>query len=257
MSSSSEAKKISVHDQTLIKMNEMKKAKKKEAQAEKERQEAEKRRQIALENARVFKEQQTAAIDEYFRRLRERGVEVAKEETFWYGKQKLMCIEIDYAARPDGFSLKNPNTGLYSYYIPVPISMQINNARRMSFLMHPMYGHSAFQISHLCHNERCYNPFHLAFETAADNTGRNGCCGGPFCGHSVPCLRPGPYFQAKTSFQMTSSVKKLAEKHFEKDEVSALKRKSNLVTFKVDDDEEETMIKLPRRKLHSLHKHIK
>ncbi|CAN6635523.1 hypothetical protein TRVA0_015S01112 [Trichomonascus vanleenenianus] len=55
------------------------------------------------------------------------------------------------------------------------------------------------QISHLCHNEKCYNPENLDQESAKDNNGRKKCLGPNvvisgeltnLCPHKPPCILP-------------------------------------------------------------------
>lgn len=38
-------------------------------------------------------------------------------------------------------------------------------------------GDAEYQVSHLCHNGKCFNPAHLVVETGADNRSRNNCAG--------------------------------------------------------------------------------
>ena len=60
-----------------------------------------------------------------------------------------------------------------------------------------------YEISHICHNTRCFNPEHLMAEPKAENLARNSCqgltwiqcpcpCGHRFnpCQHPVPCILP-------------------------------------------------------------------
>jgi hypothetical protein len=43
-------------------------------------------------------------------------------------------------------------------------------------------------ISHLCHNRKCFNPQHLVRETHAKNWDRIHCHGGAHCKHEPACL---------------------------------------------------------------------
>lgn len=44
------------------------------------------------------------------------------------------------------------------------------------------------QYSHRCHDRTCVAPKHGHWETAGENCGRNGCEGGPECGHLPSCV---------------------------------------------------------------------
>jgi len=60
--------------------------------------------------------------------------------------------------------------------------------------MVPNVGNTA---SHLCHNPRCHNVLHLAWEPLNTNKGRNWCAGpnGPGgCPHQQPCIMQGPQY---------------------------------------------------------------
>lgn len=54
-------------------------------------------------------------------------------------------------------------------------------------------------LSHLCHNNWCWNYRHHALESLSDNKGRNGCPGGTYCKHIVKCIRPGNYYQGQST----------------------------------------------------------
>ena len=67
-------------------------------------------------------------------------------------------------------------------------------AWRIPFLEHPDYYNPEFTVSHLCHNNRCYNWNHHELEPLAINKARNGCPGGNHCHHRRRCIIPGPYY---------------------------------------------------------------
>jgi len=64
---------------------------------------------------------------------------------------------------------------------------------RWVFVQHPCFIDKQYGISHLCHNNWCYNWRHHIFENNEINKGRNGCPGGIHCFHKVRCERPGHY----------------------------------------------------------------
>ena len=43
-------------------------------------------------------------------------------------------------------------------------------------------------VSHLCHNSKCLNSWHVCFERPGKNVGRNGCAGRGLCTHDFHCL---------------------------------------------------------------------
>jgi len=67
-------------------------------------------------------------------------------------------------------------------------------AWRVPFLLDPNYNDDTYTVSHLCHDNNCYNWDHHVLETLATNKAKNGCPGGNHCHHVHRCLRPGPYF---------------------------------------------------------------
>ena len=69
-----------------------------------------------------------------------------------------------------------------------------------------------YEISHLCHTTRCFNPDHLIVERKSENLARNSCrgltwiqcpcpCKHQFnpCPHIVPCILPTPNFASPTA----------------------------------------------------------
>lgn len=70
-------------------------------------------------------------------------------------------------------------------------------AWRVPFLEDENFGDNVkYTVSHLCHNEKCYNWEHHVLETLEVNKARNGCPAGKCCRHKVKCLIPGPYCDA-------------------------------------------------------------
>jgi len=67
-------------------------------------------------------------------------------------------------------------------------------AWRVPFLHDPNYDNNDYTVSHLCHDESCYNWHHHVLELLAVNKGRNGCPGGPHCHHKITCIIPGPFY---------------------------------------------------------------
>ena len=67
-------------------------------------------------------------------------------------------------------------------------------AWRVPFLNDPNYQGPVekYTVSHLCHNNRCYNWNHHILERLPVNIGRNGCSGLGCCHHKNRCIRPGP-----------------------------------------------------------------
>jgi len=103
------------------------------------------------------------------------------------------CWEIDDDNKPTGFRGKD---GKFQYDLrsTLPEEDRIR-AWRVPFLEHQCYHFAGYTVSHLCHNDRCYNWRHHVFEPLPVNKGRNGCPGGLHCHHRrFVCRRPGPYY---------------------------------------------------------------
>jgi len=66
-------------------------------------------------------------------------------------------------------------------------------AWKIPFLKHTEYDNDNYTVSHLCHNDQCYNWNHHVLETLPVNKGRNGCSGLGCCHHKTRCIIPGPY----------------------------------------------------------------
>lgn len=64
---------------------------------------------------------------------------------------------------------------------------------RLPFNRDVNFTDSNWHLSHLCHNNWCYNWRHHVFEHTETNKARNGCPGGIYCHHIIQCPRPGPY----------------------------------------------------------------
>lgn len=62
-------------------------------------------------------------------------------------------------------------------------------AWRVPFLCHPNFQSPNYTVSHLCHNNSCYNWDHHTLENLDENKARNGCPGGDHCHHKIKCLK--------------------------------------------------------------------
>lgn len=104
---------------------------------------------------------------------------------------ELECWEINPAKPPNGFRYQGTK---YQYDL-----RSHNNTRpiawKVPFLDHPNYNDPDSTLSHLCHNEKCYNWKHHCLENLAYNKARNGCPGGRFCFHTPLCIVPGPFYK--------------------------------------------------------------
>lgn len=67
-------------------------------------------------------------------------------------------------------------------------------AWRVKFLKDVNFNNQEYTVSHLCHDNQCYNYMHHVLETLKVNKSRNGCPGGGHCHHRTTCIRPGKYY---------------------------------------------------------------
>lgn len=122
---------------------------------------------------------------------------------------ELNCFTLDNTHKlPKGFMMNRSQNGkenivheLLSYQYDlrsVPGGGGRPKANRIPFFNNEQVFNDKEQtVSHLCHNSWCMNPQHFVMETLAENKGRNGCPGPPYCFHSNKCLRPGPFYNSK------------------------------------------------------------
>jgi hypothetical protein len=104
----------------------------------------------------------------------------------------LNCKHIDAHNPPQGFVSQGHK---YQYDLrqnPFVLGRRI--AWRTPFIDQPGYWDDSYTVSHLCHNNQCYNWNHHTLETLDVNKARMGCAGGPHCFHKVKCIRPGPCY---------------------------------------------------------------
>lgn len=113
----------------------------------------------------------------------------------WYAEdvQVYACMATPEVL-PPGFAKTADDKYQYSFTFEAKRYRPV--AYRVPFLMHPEFENPGFTVSHLCHNNWCYNWDHHVLELLAVNKARNGCPGGPHCHHKVKCLIPGQYFDA-------------------------------------------------------------
>lgn len=114
----------------------------------------------------------------------------------WYPATVLHCKTIDPDRLPKGFANSITKARLAGGQAP-KFQYRVGELRpvayRTPFLSHPCFKDSLYTVSHLCHNNSCYNWDHHVLEPLVLNQMRGGCPGGSHCHHTVPCLMPGPY----------------------------------------------------------------
>lgn len=119
----------------------------------------------------------------------------------WYPATVLQCKTITLADVPQGFVLSTSSAKLAEGAAPpVPVSHPPEAKRSVAYRV-PFFGHACFDderytVSHLCHNNECFNWEHHVLESLAVNKSRNGCPGGDHCHHQVRCIMPGPYSES-------------------------------------------------------------
>lgn len=145
----------------------------------------------------------TTAINQYITRLNQAHIVRPQSITVpWQANPLVLnCISIDLNNKPTGFTCSTTSAADLSWdvlswqYDLRNLSKGRPKAYRVPFLNDPNFESANYTVSHLCHNNWCHNPAHHALETLADNKGRNGCTGGPYCSHLIRCLIPGPYYR--------------------------------------------------------------
>lgn len=107
----------------------------------------------------------------------------------------LNCKAIDEHSLPSGFTRVSEDRYQYNFTDPDNKSTKRYRpvAYRMSFLNHNGFYDNTLTVSHLCHNNWCYNWDHHVLESLHLNKARNGCPAGPSCRHKFKCLIPGIY----------------------------------------------------------------
>lgn len=120
----------------------------------------------------------------------------------WYQEEPITldCKALDEEVLPRGFTRVQDNRYQYNFTDPESIGSRRYRpvAYRMPFLKNSAFYDKTMTVSHLCHNNWCYNWEHHTFETLDQNKARNGCPGGPSCRHTQKCIIPGRYSQFYT-----------------------------------------------------------
>ena len=105
----------------------------------------------------------------------------------------ITCWYLSKATKPQGFASQGNK---YQYDLRgTGVKTERPLAWRVPFLaLFPIeFEDKNWTVSHLCHDDQCYNPGHHWFEPLDSNKGRNGCPGPNHgCRHIVKCLIPGP-----------------------------------------------------------------
>lgn len=135
----------------------------------------------------------------YKRRLDKITTKVTYEVPVWIGFDdkestsiKLECFEIVPGSAGVGFSYQGSK---WQYDVGNIQGKRFRpNANRVPFVDDEHFLDTKWTCSHLCHNDECYNPQHIALEPLDVNKGRNGCPGGNHCHHRIKCIRPGQFY---------------------------------------------------------------
>ena len=161
------------------------------------------------QNIRLSKKQRqktpsnrTLIIEKYKRDVKSVWINDEQFAQPWFNPKgfTLNCKRINDGNLPIGFTKVTTNKAIprYQYNFTDPLKASSNRNRptayRIPFLLKDFFYDQKFTVSHLCHNNWCYNWDHHTFEPLEHNKGRNGCPGGDHCHHVVSCLIPGPYF---------------------------------------------------------------
>lgn len=139
-------------------------------------------------------------IASYKQRLADSRVIISVEYEAWSGFYEegddrktitLQCWKIDPDDVPKGFTSQGKK---YQYDLR-RYDGKRPTAWRVPFLESREYDDRRYTVSHLCHNEECYNWKHHCLESLEHNKARNGCPGGRYCFHNPRCIVPGPFYK--------------------------------------------------------------
>ncbi len=118
--------------------------------------------------------------------------------TWFNASLQLDCKEINPNNLPSGFTRTKESKYQYNFTDPETTEKKRFRpvAYRMPFLQEKGFYDPNMTVSHLCHNNWCYNWDHHILESLPINKARNGCPAGPSCRHKVKCIIPGEYSEA-------------------------------------------------------------
>lgn len=136
-----------------------------------------------------------AVIEKYKTDVSSKWIDKTSVVNSWYQQSLVLdCKHIDPNNLPCGFTKVGPDRYQYNCTIPDrPIEKRYRPvAYKIPFLIHPDF-EKGLTVSHLCHDNACYNWNHHVLESLTINKSRNGCPGGPHCHHTTKCLIPGKY----------------------------------------------------------------
>lgn len=144
-----------------------------------------------------------AIVDKYKSDLKSSWIADTTTITPWFALDgyQLECKRVNANNLPAGFvKVGTEDRERYQYNFTDPIATTKTRFRptayRMSFLEHSSFYEKSTTVSHLCHNNWCYNWNHHVFEPLPVNKTRNGCPSGPHCHHVIKCLIPGEFSQS-------------------------------------------------------------
>lgn len=134
-------------------------------------------------------------IKQYKQDLEATWVSASTTIIVWFQPEGLVlnCKRVDADNLPCGFTRVGQDRFQYNFTDPeVQHSKRFRPiAYRMPFLANSGFYDKSMTVSHLCHNNWCYNWNHHTLELLEINKARNGCAAGPSCRHKTKCLRPG------------------------------------------------------------------
>lgn len=114
----------------------------------------------------------------------------------WYNPNLLLeCKGINPKNLPIGFTCTKDRKYQYNFTDPEATDKKRYRpaAYRMPFFLREEFSNPNITVSHLCHNNWCYNWNHHVLELLEINKARNSCPAGPYCHHKVKCIIPGKF----------------------------------------------------------------
>lgn len=157
----------------------------------------------ATKKQKTLTTQSSKTVSLYKTQLKAKWVEENQMIKPWFQPEGLMlsCKKIVCDSLPEKFTKSTTVEAYPRYQYNLGTTFTSSRYRpvayRVPFLEDPnFFDTKSYTVSHLCHNNWCYDWDHHVLETLEVNKSRNGCPGNIHCHHSIKCIIPGPFSEA-------------------------------------------------------------
>jgi hypothetical protein len=158
-------------------------------------------------------------VNKYKQDLSSVWVDKPVEKSPWFKPEGLVldCKSADPQCLPSGFTSVGQDRFHYNFTDPESRTGKRYRpvAYRVPFLKDEGFHDMLLTVSHLCHNNWCYNWNHHALESLEKNKARNGCPGGPSCRHKTRCRIPGEFSEDESRLRCKNRSDRLAGQTYE------------------------------------------